>query len=98
MIYNKIIETSKQKTKQEEMDMKNKVIGKIDLGAFSEYNDPDSWEIKDGCAIIDYGFKAGAYEDIFLNLGGELQANAFLKYTEENNHGTFIGDGYVVEF
>lgn len=78
--------------------MINKVIGKIDLGAFPDYNDPDFCEIKNGCAIIDYGFKANAYEDILLNLGGELQAEAFLKYTEENNHGKFIGDGYVVEF
>ncbi len=78
--------------------MINKVIGKIDLGAFPDYNDPDFYEIKNGCAIIDYWFIAESYEDILLNLGGESQANAFLKYVEENNHGTFIGDGYVVEF
>ncbi len=78
--------------------METKVIGKLDLGAFPDYKDPDFYEIKDGCAIIDYGFKAGAYEDIFCNLAGEYQAEAFLKYTEEHDHGTFVGDGYVIEF
>lgn len=78
--------------------MKNAVIGKIDIGVFGDYNDPDFYEIEDGFAIIDYGFLAGAYEDILLNLGGELQAEGFLKYTEEHDHGTFVGDGYVVEF
>lgn len=78
--------------------MTNTVIGKIDIGAFGDYNDPDFYEIKEGYAIIDYGFLAGAYEDILLNLGGEFQAEEFLKYTEENKHGTFIGDGYIVEF
>lgn len=74
------------------------VIGKLDLGVFRDYDDPDFYEIKDGFAIINYIFKVGAYEDILLNLGGELQAEDFLKYTEENEHGTFVGDGYIIEF
>lgn len=77
--------------------MVNKVIGRIDIRVLMDYDDP-YYEIKDGCAIIDYGFKANAYEDIFLNLGGELQAKEFLKYTEENEHGTFVGEGYIIEF
>ena len=78
--------------------MTNKIIGRIDIGAFRDYDDPDFYEIKDGCAIIDYGFKANAYEDILLNLGGELQAEGFLKYTEEHKQGVFVGDGYSIEF
>lgn len=78
--------------------MTNKVIGRLDLGAFQDYNDPEFYEIKDGCAVIDYGFLAFAYEDILLNLAGELQAEGFLKYTEEHDHGTFVGDGYTIEF
>ena len=78
--------------------MEYKVIGKIDLGAFPDYNDPEFYEIKDGCAIIDYGFKVGAYEDILFNLAGELEAEAFLEYVEKYDHGTFVGCGYIVEF
>lgn len=78
--------------------MENKVIGRIDITAFGDYNDPDFYNIKNGFAVIDYGFLAGAYEDILLNLAGELEAEGFLKYTEENNHGIFVGDGYTVEF
>lgn len=74
------------------------VIGRIDIEAFPDYSDPDFYNIKNGCAIIDYGYIAGAYEDISMNLGGELQAESFLKYIEENDHGTFFGDGYVIEF
>ena len=78
--------------------MDKKVIGRLDLGAFPDYNDPDFYKIENGCAIIDYGFLANAYEDIHENLGGEFQAESFLKYVEENDHGTFVGDGYIIEF
>lgn len=80
------------------MIAEKQVVGRIDLGAFGDYNDPDFYEIENGCAIIDYGFKANAYEDILLNLGGELQAEGFLKYTEEHEHGVFAGDGYTIIF
>lgn len=78
--------------------MTNKVIGRIDLGAFGDYDDPDFYEIENGCAIIEYIFLVDAYEDILCNLGGDLQAEAFLYFVEENEHGTFIGDGYRIEF
>lgn len=74
------------------------VIGRIDIGAFPDYNDPDFYNIENGYAIIDYGYTAGAYEDILLNLAGELQAECFLQYVEEHDHGTFFGDGYIVEY
>lgn len=74
------------------------VIGRIDIGAFPDYNDPDFYNIENGCAIIDYGFTGNVYEDIYLNLAGETQAEDFLKYAEENEHGVFYGDGYVIEF
>lgn len=74
------------------------VIGRIDIGAFPDYNAPDFYSIENGCAIIDYGYTAGAYEDIFLNLAGEFQAECFRQYVEEHDHGTFLGDGYIVEY
>lgn len=68
------------------------------MHAFGDYNDPEYYTIEDGCAVIDYGFLAGAYEDIAENLGGDYQAEAFLKFTEENDHGIFVGDGCTIEF
>lgn len=78
--------------------MTNRVIGKIDVMAFGDYNDPEFYTIENGCAIIDYEFLGNAYEDIYMNLGGQDQAEAFLAYTEECEHGMFIGDGYTIEF
>ena len=73
------------------------VIGKLNLGAFPDYKD-DCYEKNGNYAIIDYGFLADAYEDILLNLAGELEAKAFLEFTEKHQHGVFIGDGYTIEF
>lgn len=78
--------------------MENMVIGRIDIHAYPEYNDSDYYIIEGDDAIVDFMFLVEAYETILMGLAGEYQAEAFLKFTEENNHGTFIGDGYTVEF